>query len=266
MLNLTGQVPLALRAVGALLRMPNSPGISTIIEKLRRHTLMTLSHKELPKDDRVNVSISVSYHYLRPKLRMLGRVLVNFPGSFDEPAAHSIFKAANAITLQDALQELVQRSLLQYDAYTRRYHFHRLIKQFFLDIQRYSQNRDNENSLFLVRFQWHYIQQLEISLFAENFAKAVALLDTEKHNAQHLVKTITEDAHTFPQKYRWRLLERFHGPINSAFVICRIPVREMYSMVTNLIDGLVPKTKRRYELYVSFLLMISKYNEELFGV
>ncbi len=169
--NLTGQVPLALRAVGALLRMPNSPGISTIIEKLRRHTLMTLSHKELPKDDRVNVSISVSYHYLRPKLRKLSRILVNFPGSFDEPAAHSIFKAANAITLQDALQELVQRSLLQYDAHTRRYHFHRLIKQFFLDVQRYSQNRDR---LFLVRFQWHYIQQLE-TVLADNFAKALAL-------------------------------------------------------------------------------------------
>ncbi len=244
-------MPLALRAVGALLRMPNSPGISTIIKKLRRYTLKTLSHKELPKDDRVNVSISVSYHYLRPKLRMLSRILVNFPGSFDEPAAHSIFKAANAAILQDALQELVQRSLLQYDAYTRRYHFHRLIKQFFLDVQRYSQNRDTENRLFLVRFQWHYIQQLE-NVLVYNFAKALALLDTEKHNVQHLVKTITEDARPFPHKYRWRLLERFHGPINGAFIICRIPVKELYGMVTNLIDGLVPDTERRYELFVSF--------------
>ncbi len=37
-------------------------------------------------------------------------------------------------------------------------------------------------------------------------------------------------------------------------------------MVTNLIDGLVPETEHRYEFFVSFLIKISEYNEELHGV
>ena len=68
MTNLTGNVPLALLVVGSLLNLPDPPTPDSLITNLRDHLMATLSPEDLPDEDRVNVSIALSYQYLNRRV------------------------------------------------------------------------------------------------------------------------------------------------------------------------------------------------------
>ena len=71
--DLTGNVPLALDIVGAIFKFPDAPTPEEVIEGLKVNLVGTLSPAEL--HSKVDVSISLAYHYLTPELKEL---CVNF--------------------------------------------------------------------------------------------------------------------------------------------------------------------------------------------
>jgi len=67
--NLTGNVPLALKVVGAILRT-RKRNITEVIQDLHDELLNTLNPSDL--DKKVNASLSLSYNYLSTRQRKLG--------------------------------------------------------------------------------------------------------------------------------------------------------------------------------------------------
>ena len=126
--GLVGNVPLALQVVGSLLKDIDP---SIIANDLRRDPIPALSPELLPSTDRVYTSLNISYHYLSPEHQKCGRLLANFPGSFDESAVQGILGRELAQDPSTCLRELRYKSLLTYDSHTQRYKFHQLIKEFF---------------------------------------------------------------------------------------------------------------------------------------
>ena len=153
---LTGNVPLAVKVVGSLLNQPYPPTPDAVISRLEKALIPTLSPKGLPVDERVSTCINVSYECLSPDVKVFGHCLAKFPGSFDVAAAISV---CTYFKYQDFLQttgnesiiiiitNLVQRSLLhpnklahssmaQSAKTTDRFQFHRLIREFFLEVNK----------------------------------------------------------------------------------------------------------------------------------
>ena len=138
--SLTGNVPLALQVVGAILNDANSLDVMTIVHKLEQDLIPTLSPKDLPVEMRVNASINLSYQYLTPQLQKIGRYIANFRGSFDiKVACRILSRMSNGVARSEIagyLDDLVKRSLLECDRRTHRCQFHTLIREFFLRVSK----------------------------------------------------------------------------------------------------------------------------------
>ena len=258
--NLTGYVPLALKVVGALLKLPNSPDPGTIIDNLEQHPLMALSPEQLPVDERVNVSISLSYHLLSQKLKNVGRYLANFPGSFDESAVCGIFSSTACSDISQWMRELTQRSLLEYGSRTERYHFHRLIRAFFLDVQ--GSMREETYHRFSVHFQTYYAQKLKVitQVFTTHHVQALALFNTERHNIQHMLVLLG----TFPT---YEVIEGVDIAFQTALIECRFSAEELYGPVINIVKHLQKSLSSRceYRMFVNFLVRQAVFDRDFHG-
>ena len=173
--DLTGNVPLALEVIGAIFRFPDAPTPEMVINGLKEHLLRTLSPTELHST--VDVSIRMAYTYLTPELKQLGTNLSHIPGSFDEISAPFLFGFN-----PEMLADLVQRSLLQTSHSRQRYHFHQLIKRYFL-IQ---ENWTSFQAHFDTRFQLYYNYVLNKIVMAYANDLVLIRLDEEKENIRHM--------------------------------------------------------------------------------
>ena len=126
--GLVGNVPLALQVVGSLLKDIDP---SIIANDLRRDPIPALSPELLPSTERVYTSLNISYHYLSPEHQKCGRLLANFPGSFDRTAVNNILGKGLVQDPSKCLRELQYKSLLSYDPHTQRCRYHQLIEEFF---------------------------------------------------------------------------------------------------------------------------------------
>ena len=197
MTNLTGNVPLALLVVGSLLNLPDPPTPNTLIKNLKNRLMATLSPEDLPDDDRVNSSIALSYQYLNRRVQKVGRYLASFPGSFDKKAACEILlyisrkmDSGNCDKVDVHLDVLMQRSLLEYSRRTDRYQFHRLIREFFIGVQKsIGENGLKESKRFAIAFQLYYSKMLGslANQFSHDYPNALHTLDTERHNIEKLL-------------------------------------------------------------------------------
>ena len=208
--RLTGNVPLALQIIGALLSSANPPLPSIIICELNSRPIQLLSHEEIPHYHRINVSISLSYRYLSPEMQRISRYLAFFPGSFDFDAAHAIFvnspheilgmsprlkpmlwSYSNNVT--STLSSLISRSLIEYDSRTQRYNFHRLIKEFFRAIQI---NKTRQNAL-ASNFQYYYSSLLTytVTTLETNYRMSLLELHIERHNYKKLLDDLSNRNH-----------------------------------------------------------------------
>ena len=197
--NLTGNVPLALQIIGSLLQLPASPSPNTIIEKLDKELILTLSCEELPSHEQVYATISISYKYLSKEMQAGSHLLTTFPGSFDQQAAFTVFRY-NSIVYNyqhniggdEIIRYLVRCSLLEYHERNDRYRFHRLIKEFLLLIQKTEWPHKAETLVPAVHI--HYAQQLTVvsNDFRIHFNSdlSLAFLDLEHHNIEHLLHHI----------------------------------------------------------------------------
>ena len=113
--GLVGNVPLALQVIGSLLKNIDP---SIIANDLRRDPIPALSPELLPSTERVFTSLNISYHYLSPEHQKCGRLLANFPGSFDQTAVKNILGKGLVQDPTKCLRELHYKSLLSYDTHT----------------------------------------------------------------------------------------------------------------------------------------------------
>ena len=252
--NLTGNVPLALQVVGALLNIQDpAPDLNTVLESLEKKLISTLSPDRFPIEERVNASISLSYEYLTPQLQEIGRYLAHFPGSFDQEAACKILLhvAKNPLTCSNVigfLDHLLERSLLEYSQRMRRYQFHRLIREFFLDIEKSNADSGrNEAREFLLSFQSHYADRLLslVDLFTTNHIKALATFDTEQHNILYLVKcTANPDPHALINDPDYlHALNAIDKALTIGYLTSRLAARELLGPVKGIVSYLDQKMK-----------------------
>ena len=176
--DLTGNVPLALAVVGAIFKFPDAPTPEEVIEGLKKNLVGTLSPAEL--HSKVDVSISLAYHYLTPELKELCVNLSHFPGSFDKTSAVAIFDFR-----ENMLEMLVQRSLLQYERNVRRFHFHLLLKTFFLQVNS-EETKANLQHYFSDKFMIHFALVLHTAIPDLGMITDLDTPRGEAHNIVHM--------------------------------------------------------------------------------
>ena len=206
--ELTGNAPLALQIVGALLSSPNPPSPSFIIDELNSRPIPFLSQDELQHEHKLNVSIFLSYRYLLSEMRMISQYLAYFPGSFNLEAANAIIicgqaypclEAQNESPVTKTLKSLTSRSLIEFNLIEKqRYTFHRLIMEFLRDLQ----VSDSIKTEFNSNFQRYYSSLLKwtIKKFEVDYKVGLHMLGIERHNYQKILddlKTKNHDVQPF---------------------------------------------------------------------
>ena len=239
--NLTGSAPLALQIVGSLLnKRLNPPTPSVIIEELRYQPILTLSPPDLHRKMRINASISVSYNYLKAKLKKLARYLANFPGSFTKSMASAILISMSSNIFQitedyveSSLGILVTRSLLEYSPLSKRYHFHHLLREFFRDVQ--LKHHRIERGRFILEFQIQVSTVLRelTELFAVSPKNALTLIDHERHNVQYLLK-ITSRPYNCSHRAYSEAVKAIDLAITLNFLTCRFSTEELHEPVSSI--------------------------------
>ena len=205
--ELTGNVPLALEVLGAIFNFPNAPTVEEVIKCLKEDPMDTLSPYELPEYSTVYVSINLAYSYLSPELKELCLNLSYFPGSFEKRSPSFIFdlllgyglpKFIHLFDHRDTqLDMLVRRSLLHVQSINypeKRYHFHQLIRSFFLHIQ--DQKMVSLQQNFESRFQLYFGNILALLMeYRGGKVLELAVLDADKHNLQYMFNLFTTAKH-----------------------------------------------------------------------
>lgn len=272
--ELAGNVPLALQIIGSILLLPDPPDPSKIIKELQEQPMITLSPKHLPISQQINASFSLSYKYLSPELRIEGQYLANFSGSFQTQAAIEIFKSLNfkwKVDVQKSMQTLVQRSLLVYNQRADRYNFHRLIREYFLEVQRH--NTEYSREKFDLGFNHYYIKLLSTvaQMFDNNdHIKALRIVDIEKHNFQQVFENIkmlgSIDEMT---------IEVLAKATNVGLLKCRFSDSSVIELLNHLLENirgsdiLYRKSTKTDDLIYHYHLLIrqlAKLEEELHGI
>jgi tetratricopeptide (TPR) repeat protein len=143
--RLCGYLPLALRLAASALaeRKDLSPAdyARRLADEQQRLTLL----------GKVEVSVSLSYELLTPALQKLWRTLAVFPATFDAAAAAAVWELERDAA-HDALGELVNYSLLDFDEDNTRYSLHDLAR-----LSAYNHLNDEERLAAQSRHATHYL-------------------------------------------------------------------------------------------------------------
>lgn len=254
----TGNVPLALQIVGSLFRLPDLVSPAQIIKELKENSILALSPKQLPEDRQINASFSLSYKYLSVKERRIGQVLSNFRGSFSIDATVTILSsfiflnksiAEREECVQGVLSLLVQRSLLELDGH-HRYHFHPLIRNYFLEKQRLSDVNKEKN--FTVAFQRYFFHLLKnISDFyndSQSYKRSLTIMDYERDSFLELFEDITMKG-CIP----FLALQSISHGIDSGLLTSRISYNDLIQLIEFILADANP-------ILIEYLLL---YNEHL---
>jgi tetratricopeptide (TPR) repeat protein len=118
--RLCGYLPLALRLAASALAERRNLSAADYVRRL------TDAQRRL---DLIEASLSLSYDLLTPELQKLWRALAVFPATFDDAAAAFVWEIEQDAA-QDALGDLVNHSLLDFDESTARYSLHDLARLF----------------------------------------------------------------------------------------------------------------------------------------
>ena len=179
--ELSGYLPLAIRAAGSLLSVTADLDPSDFANQLRdEHTrLETLGTEGV--DISVRASFNLSYARLLPEAAVVFRQLATFPTSFDAAAAEFVCKNEDHKHLTD----LVRRSLVQYDKEAKRYRLHELIRVFAKSLF-----SEDENTTAEIRFAHHYLKVLKQTqqLYLQSgqaHSKGLEIFDSERENIRH---------------------------------------------------------------------------------
>ena len=266
--DLTGNVPLALAVVGAIFKFPDAPTPEEVIEGLKKNLVGTLSPAEL--HSKVDVSISLAYHYLTPELKELCVNLSHFPGSFDRASAVAIFDFR-----ENMLEMLVQRSFLQYERNVRRFHFHLLLKTFFLQVNN-EETKANLQHYFDDKFLIHFAQVLHTAIPDRGMMTDLHTLRGEAHNYVQMFIMLTRHKNVnttyfaikmLSHELRINILMRFIPPDATLFMLyCLVSYSpeerdSVESFLDTYIQVVMVVAKIDFEVSISLNKLISKRKE-----
>ncbi len=172
--QLCGYLPMALRVSASTLAERVTISVDAYIKKLQD------AQKRL---ELVDASLSLSYDLLTPELQRLWRVLAVFPATFDLPAATAVW-GVEADAAQDALDELVRYSLVEWSEKASRCSLHDLVRLYATSCL-----ADDEQNEAKHRHAMHYASVLHAAnnLYlqgSENILRGLALFDLEWPNIQ----------------------------------------------------------------------------------
>ena len=276
--QLTGEVPLALKIVGALLSNKiNSP--TEVIENLKKQPIDTLSPSELQSSMRLDASISLSYNYLDKNMQEIGHYLSFFTCSFDQHTAlhvlHPLTKMGIISQEYLSLKNLVKLSLLEYDDKSKRYYYHKLIKDYFI-----SRSDILEYADFMFSLKTYFSH--ELCKMADEFVRspraALLKLDLDRHHIQLLMSSIIYNKHS---DFDPKLVACFLKTLKTRYLYCRFTLFEismvLYSFVNSFLNSIesylsldnpfqvlfLPKYMApHFIVYVELLIELSKLRKD----
>ena len=241
--ELTGGVPLALEIICSLLLFPDLANPAAVISELKKEPILTLSPKQLPRHSTIDASFSLSYKYLSNEEKKIGQLLSNFPGSFNSKAylaiTMNVFNLSEDI-IKAAVTTLVQRSLLEYSHDDDQYHFHSLIREYFLKKQkpeRLDLFRRTFNNYFL-----HLLSEAYKAYNSQNFKTSLATLDKERHNFLQLFKYL-EDGRVSNLKFTANIIL---DTIKGKFLICKFSYKDLLQVLKSLMAYLKNRMDKLY--------------------
>ena len=231
--NLTGNVPLALHIVGFLLTLEDPLSPALVIKELRKNSMAVLSPNELPVQLRINTSISLSYHYLDDNLKKVAHFLALFDGSFNKGAALNIaedYQSTDGGMLrlnQYELRNLVKRSLVEYNDRTKRYQYHRLIREFLLSKEDMLQHKINHSS-FSLGFRRYFLDHLykHTINFNLHYVDSLRFLDNERHCIYKLLQDLT-NPRAVSRHLLMVIVDLVTHAIDIGFLTCRFTSHEL---------------------------------------
>ena len=178
--NRTGGIPLALKVVGELVK---SGVVSTaeVLDELAVDPLDALSRESFPPDEQLKRCFSLSYKYLSKIMRECLIYASRFPGTFDRYARDTVI--TNMTGDAHCLDQLVDRSLVEYSSVEERYAMHTLLRMFVAN----SVAERSPKRKYYHLFCSHYIRLL---------STCITKARTDGH-VDHLYTTIAADYHNF---------------------------------------------------------------------
>ncbi|HEX7181236.1 MAG TPA: tetratricopeptide repeat protein [Thermoanaerobaculia bacterium] len=176
--ELCGYLPLAIRAAGSLLAIRPHQEPKDYADKLadRRTRLAAIGRKGVELS--VEACFNLSYQDLEPETAAVFRKLAVFPGSFDAAAEEAVCGDPGQVRLDD----LLEHSLVDYIAETRRFHLQSLVS-IFADSHLGEDERETASSLHAR----HYAEGLHVAheLFHRKgggLQQSLAWFDLEQSN------------------------------------------------------------------------------------
>jgi NB-ARC domain len=128
--QLCGYLPLALRVSGGLLATNDAKDVTHYLEQLRAERLKHLRDPDNPDDPAASVeaSLRLSYDALEPTAQRALCQMSVFPTNFDLEAAKAIVVVERDV--EEVLDLLRRRSIVEWDALDRHYYLHDLVQAF----------------------------------------------------------------------------------------------------------------------------------------
>ncbi len=174
--RLCGLLPLALRISASTLQQTPMRRPSTYVEHLRAERLLLLVDPEGNPDDpraSVEASLRLSFNALDDDMQQAILQLSVFPASFDVDAANAVLLGMGAV--DDLLEKLYRRSMVEWNPETERYALHDLVREFCTE-------RLTDILAVQLRYAQHYAQvAMQVkALYNHDIPGALALFDRER--------------------------------------------------------------------------------------
>lgn len=266
--EVTGGIPLALDILGSLFREYKdiSPGYIIISMNEPNYSFIHL--------ERMREVINISYSYLSVNQREVGRYLSHFTGSFDKHAIQSVLKYINSsITSEEqyhrfffcTVNELMKRSLLEYDKNSERYFFHRLIKKFF-----FSKSDTLEKKKFDHIFQRYFGSVLCSAnlIFKHDPKQALLILDRDWHNFNYYLTTLQTEpnlSNSDEYLYATQCLEK---ALSTEYFSSRFSSEDLIKPLESIVDLLAEfflKDDDTLDLFVQLVLQLASATKHAMG-
>ena len=151
--NLTGGIPLAVKVICQLL-ISETLSVRRVIEGLSSHPIHMLSQESFSPEEQLNRCFNLSYTYLSPVAQKCFVYAARFPSAFDQEAGNAVI--VNLTNDADCLAQLIDRSLLEYNAHSERYNMHSLLRHFVEESVQYKFRKQRYFQLYVS----HYVDRL----------------------------------------------------------------------------------------------------------
>ena len=186
--NETGGIPLAIKVVGQLVKS-GALSFAEVVEELSIDPVSTLSEDSFTPDEQLKRCIDLSYKYLSPVGKKCFLFAACFPGSFDRQAARHII--ANLTSDVHCLNQLVDRSLVEYSAVTKRYNVHALLCAFARNADVRSLSLEDYYQLYAKHYMDVLTEQVKRSKSSGNISSLYTTLVIDYHNFLHLFNILS---------------------------------------------------------------------------